>query len=669
MNATRSSARPKVARRLARRLWFLAPFAAAAAPADRTAWLWEQTMEIKAPGVVRLDLPPATIDASQPSFADLRLLSPDGVETPWLFDKPAAAAGDVPAEDFKAVLDGRATVLTASHRAEAVVAVTLESPARGFLKAARIEGSSDATTWHPLVAGEVVFRQPDGPERLRVPLGPATWRHLRVIIDDDRSQPVAFTGLRITPASAVPEVVDHPVRLLRREEVAGESRLLLGLGAKNLHLAELKLDVPDGVFSRRCRVAAALTGKDGVAVETTVAEGTIYRVSDDSGAVASNLAIPVQARIPSGTVVLTIRNGDSPPLEVRGLGATRCHDRLLFFAKQTGTWKLLTGNRHAEPPVYDLAPLQTELARTPGVQLSPGQLTAKPDHQPPPALPEVTPAGSDIDLTGWACRRAVQAPLPAVIKVELDAVTLAHMARGDLGDLRLIQNNRQIPWLTEPSPPLRDVLPQVADDPDPKRPSLSRWRITLPVKGLPAACLTATSPDRLFSRGFRALVSGKDELGNPWTRVVGSATWTKSPNGNQAPQPLTIAIGGARLPEVLVLEADNGDNPPIRLENVVIRHEAPSLVAKVTDEAPLFLYYGNPRVHPPVYDLGLVRAELLSADKQAATLGAEETLQAAGRRDQGEVSAGSPWLWGALALVVVVLLVVVAKMLPRAAVP
>jgi len=87
----------------------------------------------------------------------------------------------------------------------------------------------------------------------------------------------------------------------------------------------------------------------------------------------------------------------------------------------------------------------------------------------------------------------------------------------------------------------------------------------------------------------------------------------------------------------------------------------------VSDRAQVFLYYDNPHVNPPSYDLGLVRAELLAGDKHAAALGAEEELKAGKHRNQGEMSAGSPWLWAALGLVVVVLLVVVAKMLPKAA--
>ena len=645
----------------------LAGFAMAAPAAPRTAWQWEQTVEVAAPGITRLDLPPATIDASQPSFADLRLLSPDGVETPWLADSPRPPViTEVAADDFRATLDGRTTVLTASQRAGLIEAITLESPARGFLKSARIDGSNDGTTWTPMAAGEVIFRQADGSQRLRLPVSRNAWPHLRVTIDDARSAPVAFTGLQLTPVLERPKVTEQKASIVQRENSAGESRLVVSLGAKNLHLAEITLEVADALFSRACAVSIQLPAPEGLTAERKLASGTIYRVLGENRQSTANLVIPLHMQVAADNVVVTIHNGDSPPLEVHGVVVTRYPDHLLFFAARAGTWKLLTGNRQAAAPRYDLTPLRTELTRTPGNNLSPGPLVAKADYQAPPALPTVSPAGSGIDLTDWGRRRPLDAARPGVIRVDLDALTLAHCARGDLGDLRLIQNDKQVPWLLDSSQPPRALQTEITEDPDPKRPSVSRWKITLPVAGLPAISLTASSPDPLFSRDFAAIVSGKDELGNPWTRTVGGpAEWRQSPTDGTAGRGLALDLGNNRLPASFTLETENGDNPPIHLANVVVHHAAPALVAKLTDPAPVFLYYDNPHVNPPNYDLGMMRAELLAADKQTVTLGAEEELKASKRRSHGEASAGSPWLWAALGLVVVVLLLVVAKMLPK----
>ena len=77
------------------------------------------------------------------------------------------------------------------------------------------------------------------------------------------------------------------------------------------------------------------------------------------------------------------------------------------------------------------------------------------------------------------------------------------------------------------------------------------------------------------------------------------------------------------------------------------------------------LCFDNTAVSAPRYDLGMVAGTLLSAEKVVATLGAVERLKKAAQRD-GEALAGPTAyvFWGALALVVVGLLLVIRKLLP-----
>jgi len=541
--------------------------------------------------------------------------------------------------------------------------VVLVSPAREFLKSVSIEGRAGGGAWQPLAAGAVIFRQADGAERLRVPLPAGKWQGFRCTVDDGRAQPVPFTGVRVISAAATPPTVEHPVLLGTREEISGQTRLTLDLGARNLNVAELRFAIPDAVFSRACSLAFSTPTADGATRVETCARGTLYRVVGDGGVSAEELVLPVYRRIAARYVVATFRNGDSPPLAITG-ARLRCYPTVLaLHAAQAGAWQVLTGNPGAKAPDYDLGPLRGALAAAGGQRLAPGPLRAKADYQVAPPLPGVEPAGADIGLTDWTRRRALDAVSSGVIGIELDALTLAG-CRLDLGDLRLVRNGRQIPYLVKPGTVTRDLQPTMMIIPqDPQRPSLARWKITLPVDGLPAVDLTALSSAPMFSRRFVATIERKDELGNTWTENAGAANWTKSGGGDV---PLVLNLGGRRLPRTLVLETDHGDNPPIPVGEVVVRFAAPSITAKLTDGAPLFLYYGNARAAPPQYDLRLVRDELLAANQQPARLGEEEILRPDPRRP-GAVDAGSPWLWLALAGVVVVLLVIVAKLLPRPA--
>lgn len=629
---------------------------------DPASWRHEQAIVVTAPGLVRLDVPPETMQAAAPQLADLRLLSPSGAESPYVVEWPVSAAPrEVPVRTFKAGLGDQSTVLEIeTGTADAIEAVILETPATSFIKAARLEGSSDGATWHDLAAREVIFRQNSGANRLRIPFATGSWKHLRVTVDDRRNNPVPFTAARVVLARTKAAAVPHPVAIAQREERPQQTRLTLDLGAAHLPLATLKLAVGDAVFSRRATVSW-LRDNRGQVVETFLGNAAIYRVTSD-GLSSASLEIPVHREVPEARLIVTIQNGDSPPLNITGIEAERHPVALLFYATEAGTWKLLSGNAGAAAPDYDLAALKQELSKATGARLNSGALVANPNFKAAPALPGVQPGGAHIDLAPWRFRRPITIRQTGVIRLELDPGTLAH-AQASLDDLRVVQNDRQIPFLLDHTNATRAMQPVLSKDSDPKRRMVSLWRVTMPLDGLPATSLTITSPTPLFERTIEVWAKAKDAMGNEARVHLGSAPWTRSAGGRN--ERLAVPLTATRVPEVFFIETNNGDNPPIEIENVEVHHAVSAIVAKITDEAPVHLYYGNDSAYAPRYDLQLVRADLLRAQTENAALGKEETLRAA-KRTGGEPNAGSPWLWGALALVVVVLLWVVARMLPKA---
>jgi hypothetical protein len=89
--------------------------------------------------------------------------------------------------------------------------------------------------------------------------------------------------------------------------------------------------------------------------------------------------------------------------------------------------------------------------------------------------------------------------------------------------------------------------------------------------------------------------------------------------------------------------------------------------AKPDDE--LFLYYGNPRVSPPRYDLSLVAGQLLAAEKNVAPLSNEQQLKKSSWRENEVPGKGGIVFWGILAVVVVVLLIIISRLLPKSPPP
>ena len=119
----------------------------------------------------------------------------------------------------------------------------------------------------------------------------------------------------------------------------------------------------------------------------------------------------------------------------------------------------------------------------------------------------------------------------------------------------------------------------------------------------------------------------------------------------------------------MFLETENGDNPPIELENFAVFYPATRVMFKAKLDKEVLLFYGNARVPPPRYDVSLVAGQLISADKSPASLAEEEQLKKASWAEGRTPGKGGIVLWGMLALVVVVLLVIISKLLPKASPP
>ncbi len=633
--------------------------------ATRTGWQWEAPFVVGQPGMVRLELSPEVLDVSRPDLGDVRVVSPEKSEVPYFVEKPIRREGMVrEAVGMKVNQSGTTTVIeVATGTTDRIEAVEMVSPARQFLKSVTLEGKKGGA-WQTLATNEVIFRQSGESERLRLPILVDGWEGFRFTVDDGRSPPVPFTGVRAITTGEKPETVELTAPLGEREEASNETRLPLDLGAGNLNVAELRFEIPDAVFSRKCTLGYSIPRSDGEARMENFATGTIYRVVGENGVSTEELVVPVDRRIPARFIVATFRNGDSPPLTVRG-AKIRCYPTILaFHAAEAGEWILRSGNREAKAANYDLNALRGKLTAAGGLLVKLGPLHKNPNYVVPEVLSGVKVAGAEIDLKDWSRRRKVDSAPSGVVRIELDAKTLA-ASRTDLGDVRLIQNDKQIPYLVGAGTVFHELKPSgISPKNDPKRPKISRWEIKLPVGGVPMVDLTSRSSAPLFTRRFVAAIEGKDDFGNARREEVGSADWTKSGSGDV---PLVLNLNGERLPASFILETDNGDNPPIPLDEIFLRFASPSIIAKLSDPAPLFLCYGNPNAAPPQYDLRVVRREMLAAEPQATTLGDEEILRP-DTRDHRAPDAGSPWLWVALAGVVGLLLVIVAKLLPATAV-
>jgi hypothetical protein len=192
-----------------------------------------------------------------------------------------------------------------------------------------------------------------------------------------------------------------------------------------------------------------------------------------------------------------IDNGDSPPLIINELHGTRRVINLVFFAREPGRYQLLSGNSQCLAPRYDLSELGDQLKSAGGVEVRPGPLIAIADYKQPGNLAALPLTGAKIDVGAWKFRKSIQLSKLGVQQLELDPDVLARSAQ-DQRDLRVVIEDRQLPFLLERPSISRSLALASGTADDPKKQTLSRWSLKLPQAGIPITRINLRC-------GFRAL--------------------------------------------------------------------------------------------------------------------------------------------------------------------
>lgn len=630
-------------------------------------WQQRQPLDVPEPGLVRVDLSAASLDALQPGLDDLRLADPAGNEVPFVVQRPAPAPAPVRSpRSFTPALRGASTVIEIETGFDVPInAVTLETSDREWIKPVRLEGSRDGRRYVLIADGIPLFRQGVASD-LTVHMPPADWAWLRLTLDDQRSPPAAFTGARLQAADPLDAPVQPvSVTVKSREDSDSDTRVLLDLGAANLTLAGVEIETPEALFQRgiEARVSQAV-GEE--IRETVVGRGLVFARALPGMATARKTALALDRQVPSRELVLLIHNLDSPPLVVSGIRASRRPVYVLFRSQVAGRHWLYSGNTRCPAARYDLGGLASDLKQ--GLTATPGAMASNPEYHPAETLPGLAETAAALDTRPWRYRKKLSPARPGPQQLELDLDVLARAQPG-LADLRLVQDGRQVPYLVEHPSLTRQLTPGVAAANDPKRPQVSTWRITLPASNLPLTRLECRAQTTLFQREMRLWEELPDGRGGRLPVELGRAEWRRAADANGAKDaPLVMVLTRAPQSDTVFLETDNGDNPALGLERFRFSHPVTRLVFKTSGSPEL--YYGNPTASAPRYDLALVAGPLLAAERAVTTAGPEERLRPEGWAG-GEVLGGlRGWFfWGILVLVVAGLIGVIVRLLPKPAAP
>jgi hypothetical protein len=632
---------------------------------DPNEWRNTQTVEVPAKGLVRVSVPATTLDAAQPGLEDLRIVDSTGNQVPYLIERmlPDSESTIRPTE-FRSTIENGATRLNLKTGTGAPISgVSLETPATQFMKAADVEGSNDGRTWTKLAGGDSLFQLPNGATKLRVSVPEGAWQFLRITVDELGSPPVPFTGAQLHKARTNAPAEAVAVTIKSRDESPGITRLALDLGAANLTLGSLRIESNEPVFTRPVTLAVPEVSDDGIR-ERNINDAVIYRVNV-KGKNEAHLEIPLELQIQTRELLVLIRNEDSPPISIDAVRADRRLVRLTFFANQPGQYSLLSGNTQSAAPRYDLSALSGKLKNVAAIDVVPSALAPNPNYKPPEALATVTLSGAKIDVAKWKFRKLLPLTQNGVQQAELDPELQAR-SQPDQRDIRIVRGEFQLPFILQRTSLSRPINLNAAAANNPKKPALSRWSVKLPQPGMPITRLVCTSPSPLFHRQMRVWEEVSDERGDKFSAELGSGTWDQTPNSPK--RELVIELNARPQSDALFLETDNGDNPAIELRDFRGYYPVTRVVVKATPDPaqPVWLYYGNPDATAPRYDLTLVASELLKAQRSTVTTGAEENLSPKPSVVSQTLTGSTRYIfWGALALVVIVLLAIMSRFLPK----
>jgi hypothetical protein len=650
--------------------WIFLLLAPAVAFGNRTDASIERTVEPGGPGGNRLEVDVELLAGAAKGLHDLRLFAANGDEVPYLLlEQPRGE---------RRWVDGR--ILPVSHtrwssgfevdlgEIAMVDRIRIEGLPAPFLKRLRLEGGGDRSRWTVLHGEATLFDLPDeGLSLLELDFDPGEYRYLRVTWDDRSSARLPAprrVGARLFSGPQPPPPLVAELGFEKIASEPGRSRYRVFLPAPGLPIVGIELEVADSRVLRQARVSEArLTGSE--IRPHSLGETTLRRVVLDE-LVASQMEVAISPPA-EDEVEIEIDDGDNPPLDLQKITARFAPQPWIYFeSADGGELTARYGAPGLRAPRYDLEALRQELgsdALASDVQLAkfgPGRqlmVTASPEEL---SIADAVGGGAKIGLDGFQTRRGVEPGPLGLNAVRLDPAVLA--GSRNLGDLRIVDGSAaQVPYILEQlgEPTIVDLEGPVAM-PGKNGEQQSVYGLTLPFANLPAAVLTIDTTAGVFERRVRLV---REERRNPRDPPVpvtlDEQIWRNVDAGRGAP-PLSLHVP-AHVGLDLMLIVDEGDNSALQIGNPRLYLPTYRLRFIRRDEDALWLMYGREGLAAPRYDLALLAPRVLGA--RVPEVGLSEVTEALPTATGAGI--GIFVFWGALILVLAVLLGLVARLLRR----
>jgi hypothetical protein len=501
---------------------------------------------------------------------------------------------------------------------------------------------------------------------------PPVLRMLVALHKEERPGRTWEVPVELQPVPAVPSAASEKRKTSRYKLVAPE----------DLPFVELAFSAQDPAFVRTVRLLQQEGNtSSGTEPKTlrTLHETVLFRVSESAplptdgkpkgkrdsdwplSVSAQRLALTLAAPPEPGPLFVEVEDMDSPPLASLSARAFGVAAQLFFpldaaaqrsTREETPALFLYHGSATAKPQQYDLAELSDSLAQL--LRLAPASLALpqpNPRFRKTPPLPAVPTQGSPLSVADFRYEQ----PLLLTGGVDLYSVLLSPLAlsfaQSNLADVRIVDSDGlQVPYVLFPS--ARKTRASFSISEAPAAEKTTRFRLTSSYKGksvaLPLSAVELSFTSRFYRRTFRFL-DGSDPKRDAPVLLQGTLERLSEEDAGLHRVPLP-----EQFVKDLLLEVENGDNPPLLLERAWGVVSAPRLLFKADGTKTYKLLLGNPGVAAPSYDLASLREVLAEQPTQPATVG--EVAAFPGFRPPSEAKTHmSLLMFGVLVLSVLVL--------------
>ena len=542
-----------------------------------------------------------------------------------------------------------------------------------FLKRVKLEASGDREHWTLVVPEGTLFDLPDEAlQQIELRFTPGSYRYLRATWDDTNSarlaRPSGAAAGRVAANTPPAPALTTPLVFERRPSEPGRSRFRIHLPGGHMPIFILHLDVGGGNILRGAKVfEARLSGTQLTPV--MLGQATLARVVRDNltaGDLRIGLEPPTEAQLD-----LEVDDGDNPPLDLRGVTAELVAFPWIYLDAPAGAVTARYGNSTLPAPRYDLEAARDQIHVESVMDAVWGEPRARSAEENATSVaPPLPTVGASLDAGLFKFIRAVPAGNAGLLAIGLDAGVLAHSAGPGSGfaDLRVVDSSdRQIPYIVEQAAEPLSLDVAVEKTAAPKtltavRPGSSVYRVKYPVDGLPPARLVLSTPARVFDRHVTVVEEREPDSvhRDSWIDTIADASWVQA-DPDKAAMPLTLSLRPPRAAAVLVI-VDEGDNTPLPLGQARLLLPAYRIRLFRAANASLRVAYGRADLSRPQYDLALLAPQVLGTPATDVTL---EPEAAAGTIPTAVAIMSPRLFWAALAIAVVVLLGLIARLLRK----